>query len=175
MKGTLAFLLLLALLLGLSLVTGTRRWRHIAAFSFGFVLLETVSLYLTIYVFHKVDWKFREAPILEFKIGLADAGLTSVVATVAMAAGVLFADRVFESQARQRHWSHSLLAGIMTPLAAGLFNLLSGSRLPELAYDVSMAVLLALPVLYCLTWIKGPPNPPGAAVQAECTCPPESK
>src|SRR5436309_2416503 len=98
MKG--GFILLVVPILvnaGLWLMTKARRWQHIAAFLLGSALCDVIGAYLTIYVFHQVDWKFREAPQIAFEIGLASAGITNLVAALVLVAGFLFVERVFRS------------------------------------------------------------------------------
>lgn len=160
--GVLAVPILLA---GLWLVSGTRAWRHMVAFWFGFVLFGVVSLYLTIYVFHRVDWKFREAPTLEFKIGLAEVGLGSGIAILGMMVGFPLAKRLARRAFRERHWSQSLLAGVLTPPAAGLPALALRGWFPGFADDISDVALIALPILYCVLWVRGPGSPPSAGGQ----------
>jgi hypothetical protein len=160
--GILAVPILLA---GVWLVSGSRAWCHIVAFWSGFVVFGVVSLYLTIYVFHRVDWKFREAPGLEFKIGLAEVGLGSGIVILGMMVGFAIARRVVRSAFRERHWSHSLLAGVLMPAAAGLPTLALRGSFPGLANDISDVALLALPILYCVLWIGGPANSPGTGAK----------
>jgi uncharacterized membrane protein len=136
---------------GLSLLTSARRWRHIAAFSLGSVLFGAGAAYQTIYVFHQVDWKFREAPQVAFEVALASAGVIYVATALAFTLGLLLAERVFKSDAGCRHWAHSLMAGALTALLAGLI-------LGRTASDFALIGLVVPPVAYALVWFRKPPE-----------------
>jgi uncharacterized membrane protein len=143
---------------GLWLLTGARRWCHIAAFSLGSVLFGAGTAYQTIYVFHQVDWKFREAPRVAFEVGLASAGVINVATALAFTLGLLLAEYAFKSDVGRRHWAHSLLAGALTALLAGLL-------LGQTATDFSLGGLVVLPVAYALVWFRKPGKEPGASAQ----------
>ena len=106
-----------------------------------------------------VDPKFREAPDLQLKIEVAGVGLGSGVAILGIMAGFTLARRVAGRSSRERHWTQSLLAGVLTQPLAGLGFLLFRTWLPSFADNISDMALLALPALYCIFWIKGPTNP----------------
>jgi uncharacterized membrane protein len=144
----------IALTTGLWLLTGARRWRHIAAFSLGSALFGAGTAYQAIYVFHQVDWKFREAPRVAFEVALASAGVINVATTLAFTLGLLFAERAFKSDVGRRHWAHSLLAGALTALLAGL--LLSWT-----VSDFALIGLVVLPVAYAFVWFRKPGKEPG--------------
>src|SRR5713101_6738052 len=120
MVGVISLALPITVSAGLWLATSARRWFHIAAFSVGSALFGVSSACLAIYAFHQVDWKFRDAPWVAFEVDLASAGLTNLVMALAFTGGLLFAECVFKSDVARRHWTHSLLAGALTTLLAGL-------------------------------------------------------
>jgi len=147
---------------GLLLMTRARRWQHIAAFLLGAALYAVIGAYLSINVFHQVDWKFREAPQTAFEIGLASAGITNLVAALALTAGLLFAERVFNSDTGRRHWLHSLLAGVLASPVGGLVVLVLGHAAPELSF---WAGLVLPPIAYALVWFRKPGRVPQGSEQ----------
>jgi hypothetical protein len=129
------------------------------AFWLGFLIFGVGALYLTIYV-HQVDPKFREAPDLEFKVELAGVGLDSAMAIIGMMFGFPVAKRMGWRAVRERHWTHSLLAGVLAPPIVDLGSRVLRPWLHSFADNISYSALLALPAVYCIFWIKGPANPP---------------
>ncbi len=143
---------------GLSLLAGARRWRHVAAFFLGWVLYATIDSYLTIFVFRhpkgvlSVD-ELNLATGDVFELGQALVEVASVVTALALAVGFLFAERVLKSDVGRRHWTHSLFAGALTAFLA--FHLLA--RMGAVCFLLGLAVL---PFAYAAAWFRKPGKVP---------------
>jgi len=139
-------------IIGLLLLAGARWWRHAAAFLLGSLLLyPTAGGLLAIFASHPVN-QVDELGMTDREIlgiGLALAEIASVVATLALVAGILFAERMFKSDVGRRHWIHSLLAGALTALAFALL-------LYQTAADSPLLALGVLPVAYAILWFRKP-------------------
>lgn len=147
--------------IGLSLLAGAHRWRHVAAFSLGSLLpYPMVGACLAIFASHQVhqvdELGLSTRDVLEIDLALAE--IASVVAALALAAGFLFAERVLKSDVGRRHWTHSLLAGALTAL---LVELLLGQTVG----DAPLLALVVLPVAYALVWFRKPGKRPAESDQ----------
>lgn len=153
-SALLAILILLAVPLavggGLSLLVGARRRRHVTAFLLGYLLIYLiVGAFLSILASgeaHPVgELGFTDREILEICVALAE--VASVVATMALIAGLLLAERVLKSDVGRRHWTHSLLAGAVTALVVLLLQ-------DYAAGVLFLWVLILMPFVYALVWFR---------------------